>query len=220
MSMVYGWVKTSLVDYPDHVATVLFTAGCNMDCPYCSNHALIPAGNNRRIPDAEVIDYLSTRLDKYDGVVVTGGEPTLYAGLIPLLQSIKALGLRIKLDTNGTDYITVLYLIEAGLIDYIAMDIKGGGVPITEDQRLLTDLLKCDIIDYEFRSTVYPPYFDKDIYLKDIIWRIAGANHYVLQQYVPVEGRCDIKPFTDDDIRDLAELFKSMVNKISIRGLK
>lgn len=217
--MVYGWIKTSLIDYPDNIAPVLFTAGCTLTCPYCHNHKLITETDIDRIPNDQIIEYLTKHLRKYDGVVITGGEPTLYPGLKPLIMAIKALGLKVKLDTNGTNFSIVQALNELHLLDYVALDIKGGpyiDIPSIKD---LTEYLKCGTLDYEFRSTVYPDYFTKDL-LPKVLDLVKGAKLYVLQQYVPVTGKCELPQFTESELMQLKLYFTPHVTKCTTRGIK
>ena len=118
-----GLVKNSFVDYPQQIAAVIFTNGCNMNCWYCHNQDLI-TGTRARIPEDFVLSYLKERKNKIDGVVITGGEPTLQIDLLPFIKKIKDMGYLVKLDTNGSNPNILEELISLKLIDYIAMDIK------------------------------------------------------------------------------------------------
>ena len=217
--MVYGWIKTSLIDYPDNISVVLFTAGCNLQCKYCHNHKLITETDIDRIPNTQVIEYLTKHIRKYDGVVITGGEPTLYPHLTTLITAIKALGLKVKLDTNGTNPDIVMHLHELHLLDYVALDIKGGPYVNDPNIKRLTDYLKCGTLDYEFRSTVYPEYFTADT-LPAILDLVKGANRYILQQYQPVAGKCELPPFTERELMQLKEYFTPHVTNCTTRGIK
>lgn len=122
-----GLVKQSFVDWDGVLSAVVFTKGCNFRCSYCHNPALVVPALMRERPDvaeSEVFDYLARRRGWLDGVVVTGGEPTLHAGLPAFLERVKALGYRVKLDTNGTNPEMLRQLIASGAVDFVAMDIK------------------------------------------------------------------------------------------------
>lgn len=166
-----GFVKQSLIDWEGVLAAVVFTKGCNLRCGYCHNPSLvIPDALERTvdIPEEEVLDYLSRRRGWIEGVVVTGGEPTLQAGLADFLRRVRGLGYWIKLDTNGTDPDTVGRLLAEGLVDYVAMDIKHlpeyaayrRVTPLSEammDNILRTvALLRSSGVACQFRTTVLP----------------------------------------------------------------
>ncbi|MFP4472621.1 MAG: anaerobic ribonucleoside-triphosphate reductase activating protein [Candidatus Omnitrophota bacterium] len=159
-----GLQKISLIDYPGNVAAVVFTQGCNFRCPYCHNVNLVsPACFADPISEYDVLDFLSTRVEKLKGVVVTGGEPTLQPDLPEFLQKIRTLGFLVKLDTNGSRPAVLRWLIDEGLVDFIAMDIKAplerydevAGVRVKTDYiRQSIDLIKGSGISYQFRTTV------------------------------------------------------------------
>ena len=177
---IYGFDKTSLLNYPGHVAATVFTGGCNMRCPYCHNSELVldpPA--DMKIPEEEVLAHLKKRSNVLSGLCITGGEPTLQPDLRDFIIKVRALGYKIKLDTNGLKPDTLKGLLDEGLLDYVAMDIKAGrenygrttGIAsepneavetaghsadsgyidrISESVRILTG----SDIDYDFRTTV------------------------------------------------------------------
>lgn len=122
---IHGLNKTTLLDYPEHVAATIFTGGCNFRCPFCHNKDLVlnPAGQPV-IEEKEVLDFLRKRKGIITGVCVTGGEPTLQADLKEFLAKIKGIGLKVKLDTNGYKPEVLRDVVESGLVDYVAMDIK------------------------------------------------------------------------------------------------
>ncbi|MBP5160177.1 MAG: anaerobic ribonucleoside-triphosphate reductase activating protein [Lachnospiraceae bacterium] len=161
----HGLNKLTLLDYPGHMAATLFAGGCNMRCPFCQNSSLVlDPGSQPRIDTGEILRFLGTRKGILEGVCVTGGEPTLQRDLPEFIAKIKAMSFLVKLDTNGTNPAMVKALIQDGLIDYIAMDIKASranypklcGVagfdvsPVIET----TDIIRSSPIDYEFRTTV------------------------------------------------------------------
>ena len=124
-----GFQKTDLINYPGYVASTVFTRGCNFRCPYCHNPEFVIQGSDQTYfgetyPEDEVLSYLERRKGFLDGLVISGGEPTLHSDLVPFMQKVKALGLKIKLDTNGSRPAVLSGLIKEGLLDYVAMDIK------------------------------------------------------------------------------------------------
>ena len=118
-----GLQKTTLIDYPEKIAAIVFTRGCNFRCPYCHNPELVN-GTSENLDEQAVLDFLETRRGKLDGVVVTGGEPTLQKDLPDFLQKLKSMDFSVKLDTNGSQFEMLEQVIKDRLVDYIAMDIK------------------------------------------------------------------------------------------------
>ena len=123
--LIHGFQKMTLLDYPEKVACTIFTAACNLRCPFCHNAGLVTKIENaERIDEAEVLAYLQKRKGILDGVCITGGEPTLQKDLADFIRKIRALGYAVKLDTNGTNPAVLQSLLDEGLLDYVAMDIK------------------------------------------------------------------------------------------------
>ena len=123
--LIGGLKKTSLLDYPDKISAIVFTQGCNFRCGYCHNPNLLKPNQQEDIYSVDVFfDFLKKRVGKLDGVVITGGEPTLQKDLIPFVEHIKSLGFLVKLDTNGSNPQVLEELLNNKLIDYVAMDIK------------------------------------------------------------------------------------------------
>ena len=127
-----GFVKNSFVDYPGKIACTIFTVGCNMRCWYCHNSHLFNKQKNL-ISEEEIFEFLQTHKDFLDGVVISGGEPTLQPDLIDFIKKIKFFGNDVKLDTNGTNFDVLDHLIKEKLVDYVAMDIKA---PIEDYEKI------------------------------------------------------------------------------------
>jgi len=195
-----GWQKTSLIEYPGRVCTVLFSGGCNFRCPYCYNRELV--FGYRKLPDIEseeVVNFLKCNLNLYQAVMVTGGEPTLNQELTAFLREVKELKLFCGLESNGSNPDLLKSLLDQELIDFAAMDIKA---PLSIEKysrasgvrssRLLArversiELIMSSSVKYEFRTTVAPGIISGDDLL-EIGRSIKGAKRYVLQQYVPGE---------------------------------
>jgi pyruvate formate lyase activating enzyme len=188
-----GLQKHSLIDYPGKISCVLFLAGCNFACPYCHNPQLTGAPRRRpeTIPAEDVFDFLAQRRGWLEGVVVSGGEPTLHADLPDLCRGIKDLGYPIKLDTNGSRPQMLRTLLAAGLVDYLAMDIKTephryaeGLAPFCDKTDLLASLqiIMDSGVAYEFRTTCVRPLVTPDT-IRHIARLISGSRQYALQPF-------------------------------------
>ena len=229
---IRGWVRTSLIDYPVKIAAVLFTSGCNFRCPYCQNSELVlhPEGLPE-IDPAEIFKLLTRRRGLIDGVVITGGEPTLQNGLDDFLRKVKELGLAAKLDTNGYHPQILRDLLEQRLLDYVAMDIKAplakyplaAGVPV-DVQRIEESVrqILASGIDHEFRTTVVPGIVaPKDV--EEMARLIAGAGKYVLQQFRPqgtlVPRFREMAPYPAQMLLEMAQAAERWIGEVEVRGL-
>jgi len=192
---ISGIQKTSLIDYPDYIATVLFTQGCNMDCPYCHNPELIPLENENEYMNPEYFwEYLEKRKGLIDGIAITGGEPLIQDSIYDFIKEIKGYDLLVKLDTNGTNFNLLKKIVAENLIDYVAMDIKGPldeyekycGTKLSEylieNIKKSKNLILNSDLDYEFRTTVVPGLHSKET-IKKIADSIQGVKNYYLQNF-------------------------------------
>ena len=192
--MIFGGLeKNSLIDYPGKVSCVLFCSGCNFSCPYCHNPDLVKLeGTGGLGPDAKEIDaFLKRRKGLLDGVVLSGGEPTIQKDIISLCKKIRKMGYSVKLDTNGSRPQILKRLVGEGLVDYIAMDIKtdpGHYSPLIKDNlnprhifSSISTIMESDLA-YEFRTTCVKPFVDPNI-IEKISKIIKGAMLYVLQRF-------------------------------------
>lgn len=186
-----GLQKMTLLDYPGRVACTVFLPGCNFRCPFCHNTPLV-LGGGEDIPEEEFFRFLEKRRGLLDGVAVTGGEPLLQPELEGFLRRIRALGFLVKLDTNGAFPARLQALLEAGLVDYVAMDIKNrpekyeatAGVPVRlDDIRQSVAFLIAGSTDYEFRTTVVDELHEPEDFAAIGAW-LAGAKRYFLQEFV------------------------------------
>ncbi len=193
-----GLEKLSLVDFDDKITCTLFSAGCNMRCPFCHNGPLVVhADRARKIPWTEIRSYLEKRKGMLDAVTISGGEPLLYPDVAARIREIKDLGFLIKLDTNGSFPDRLEALVALGLVDYVAMDIKNskgkypmtvgvGDFDVSKVEASVSFLLK-GTVDYEFRTTVMEEFHDADDF-KDIADWVKGAKRYFIQEYKDREG--------------------------------
>lgn len=229
---IVGFNKTSLLDWDGHVVAVIYLPECNLRCHYCHNKDLIldPA-SFEEIPFSEIKEFVSNNLEFLDAVVITGGEPTIHHDLPELVRNIKDLGIKVKLDTNGTNADMLRDLIDCGLLDYVAMDIKAPlndkyedvcGVPVDLEQiKRSIDVLESSDVEHEYRVTVVPILLTpQDI--EAIAAYIGGTKKLALQQFHP-RNTLDpnfavIKPYDRGSILAMAENAKLYVKRVVIRG--
>lgn len=203
---ICGIEKFSMVDWDTKIVCTLFASGCNFRCPFCHN-ASLALSNQAPLDEKEIFDYLEKRKGLLDGVCVSGGEPTLSHDLEEFIGKIKALGYKVKLDTNGTNPTMVQNLINKGLVDYIAMDVKNspekyatttGLASISLDNILESvRIIKSSGIAHEFRTTIIKEFHTEND-LKRIADIVDGCDGYFLQQYVDRDS-CISHGFTPID---------------------
>ncbi len=190
-----GLEKFTLIDYPGKIACVVYTIGCNFRCPYCHNPELVDETTQTHITEKELFDFLAERTKMLDGVVITGGEPTMHEDLLAVMQKIKDLGYLVKLDTNGTNPVMLHQAVEGGLVDYVAMDIKSPlrnysatvARPVDVDAiRSSIDFLLLSPVEYEFRTTVIKGMQTPED-IEEIGKEIQGAQKYFLQKFIPTK---------------------------------
>ena len=192
--MIFGGLqKQSLIDFPGKISCVLFTSGCNFTCPYCHNPDLARGQihPSRILTEESIYDFLEKRKDFLDGVVISGGEPTLHRDLSTICHTIKKMGYPVKLDTNGSRPEILEQLIQNQDVDYIAMDIKSDPaaypreISSNEHTAAILEsiaLIMAAGISYEFRTTCIKPFLDRPI-VEKIAHAIQGAQCYALQQF-------------------------------------
>lgn len=230
---IKGFIETSLVDWDGKIVSVVFLPGCNFRCPYCQNMGLVTHPEKfKTVPEERVFEYLKSHRSFMDGVCITGGEPTIHKnkGLTEFIKNIKKRGFLVKLDTNGSDPEYVHELVEAKLIDYVAMDIKApldsynkaANVKVNTDAVNKTiGILLHGEIDHEFRTTVVPT-ITGITEIEGIAKLISGAKKYVLQQFEP--EHCEdielkkLKPFDPETINKMIAVAKKYVSNVIYRG--
>lgn len=224
--------KTSLVDFPGTVASAVFVAGCNFRCGFCHNPDLVLGSPSSVDLSVEgVISELEARKGFIDGVCVSGGEPTVFSDLPEFLAKIKSLGLKVKLDTNGSNPDMLEDIIGKGLVDYVAMDIKSSlwSYPSVVNAQVDTNKILKSIslllrsgIDYEFRTTVVPRLFGMEE-LKSICKEISGSKRYVLQQFSNSNEMISkefgsVKPFARGQLEEFRVFAEKFVQECYVRG--
>ncbi len=215
------------------IATTVYLQGCNLRCPFCHNPDLVSV--NAEVEEApwEVLEeYLSENNDFLDGVVVTGGEATLNEDLPEMIRRIRSLGLKVKLDTNGTNPGMLEDLLRAGLLDCVAMDVKGpldqqysqvcGTEVDLEAIKRSIELIMTSGVDYEFRTTVVPHYLNPGD-VERIAAYIGGAKKYALQRFKndrTLDKRLgQIQPYSEGEMLGMAETARKYVRKVIVRGV-
>lgn len=226
--LIHGLQKMTLLDFPGRVACTVFLGGCDLRCPYCHNAELIDGSAPAVMDDGELLAFLKKRVGLLDGVAVTGGEPLL-RDIAPLLREVRALGYAVKLDTNGTHPARLRALLDEGLVDYVAMDVKNSperyaetvGVagldlaPIRESAALLME----GRVDYEFRTTVCRELHDDDA-IRGVGEFLAGARRLFLQPFAD-RDTVAFAGFSAPDMPTLerwAEILRGFVGEVGIRG--
>lgn len=226
-----GLLRTSLIDFPKKISAVVFTQGCSFRCPFCHNPSLVLSEQfGPSLSAEEVLLFLSKRKKQLDGVVISGGEPTLQEGLDPFIQEIKKLGLAVKLDTSGANPDVLEHLLKQDLLDYVAMDIKAPldkyeiatGSKKTDPAKILKSirLLLNSSIDYEFRSTLLPLLHSKEDILS-MAKLISGARLYVLQSFLPKitlnKDYEKAKRYTQEELEEFSKMVLPYVKECKVR---
>ncbi len=235
---IYGFQKTTLLDYPGHVAATVFTGGCNFRCPFCHNAGLVLRPHElEHIDETEVLAHLQKRKGILQGICITGGEPTLQPDLEDFIRRVKELGYLVKVDTNGYRPRVLKRLLEAGLLDYVAMDIKAckeyygraagvAGLDITRIEESVS-LLKNSGIPYEFRTTVVKGIHTIEEFQTIGEW-LSGCQAYYLQAFRENEDLLGLQTtsvelfqtFSKKEMKQMAELARKYIDKVALRGVE
>ena len=229
---ICGLNKTTLLDYPGHVAATVFLGGCNFRCPFCQNGDLVlkPEGQPA-VEKEEVMAFLRKRKGVLTGVCITGGEPTIERGLAELIEEVKNIGYLVKLDTNGYCPEVIRKLTEKGLVEYISMYIKNDlkkygetvGIQGIDAGRIM-DSIRWIIngkMDYEFRTTVVKELHGRED-MSAIGKAIKGAKAYFLQGYQESGGVIapGFHAYGKEEMEELAEWVKPFVPNVQLRGVE
>ena len=222
-----GFQKTSFLDYPEKISCIIFTTGCNFRCGYCHNPELFKSEPVLTVP--AFFDFLKNRKGKLDGVVITGGEPTLQNGLLDFIKEIKDLKFLVKLDTNGTNPKILEELLNLNLLDYVAMDIKA---PLDKYKKITNvdfdiqkikdsiNLIKSSKIDYEFRTTVIKSQLSFEDF-KNIGLLLKGTRKYYLQKFLASklldESLKNEETYSDGEFKIISEILNKYVDIVQVR---
>ncbi len=228
---VKGLQKVSLVDYPGKVSTTVFTSGCNFRCGYCHNPGLVLCNDQAAgFEGKELLSFLESRRKWIDGVCISGGEPTLHSSLPEFAAAVKALGLLVKLDTNGTNPEMIEQMVERRVVDYIAMDLKApleryeevcsARVDVGAVRRSISLLLQ-GAVGYEFRTTLLPR-LHSEADIEKMGLPVRGARLYALQQFRPAPELVDPsfkteKAFSREEMQRFKKILENFVERVEIR---
>ena len=228
---IQGLQKLTLLDFPGKVACTVFTAGCNLRCPFCHNASLVvDIPKEVAITEEEFFAFLEKRRGVMDGVCVSGGEPLLQPGIEEFIKKIKEMGYAVKLDTNGTFPEKLQTLVEKGLVDYVAMDIKNSreAYSITSGVEPLdivpveksVSYLKEGHVPYEFRTTVVRNFHTEEEFERIGAW-LLGASKYYLQNFVDsgdlINGK--IRGYEEEEMKEFLKVVQKYVPNACLRGI-
>ncbi|MBM3234167.1 anaerobic ribonucleoside-triphosphate reductase activating protein [Candidatus Pacearchaeota archaeon] len=229
---IKGFAPSSLVDWDGKIAAAIFLPYCNFKCKFCSNKELVLSPEKlKTIPFSEIKEKLEKNREFIDGVVISGGEPTINPEIVKLCTEIKNLGFKVKLDTNGSSPEMISELIEKKLVDYVAMDIKTSfknygkitGFSDTEKIKKSIEIIK-KFPEYEFRMTLFPEIKKEDlIEISEYLKKQEANKSFFLQQFrnwsCIDENAEKIKPYSKDEIESFLELIKPYFDKSGIRNI-
>lgn len=228
---INGFQKLTLLDFPGKTACTVFTPGCNFRCPFCHNASLVThIDNSYDMSEEDILLYLEKRKNLLDGVAITGGEPLLQNGIEDFISRVKAMGYAVKLDTNGSFPEKLIQIVEKGLADYVAMDIKNSeakygetvgieNFDITPVEKSVEFLLQ-NKVPYEFRTTVVDKFHTVDDIQEIVCW-IKGANKYFLQNFVDsgdlIEDGLTAVPL--EKLKEMREKASKIIENVELRGV-
>lgn len=228
---ISGIQKLTLLDFPGKLACTVFTSGCNFRCPFCHNASLVLPGMSDHIDEQEVFSFLKKREGILEGVCITGGEPCLQPDLETFIRKVRDIGFSVKLDTNGSFPEKLSSLLEKGLLDYVAMDIKTSKERYSEvcgvqNEKLLenvqksVEILKSSSVPHEFRTTTARELQTKEDFEKIGRW-LSGEKRYFIQQY-EASGELvgdEMTPYEKEELTEFAKVMKNFVENVEIRGI-
>lgn len=229
---IQGLQKLTLLDYPGKVACTIFFAGCNFRCPFCHNASLVThIDPEENIPREEMLAFLRKRAGILDGVCITGGEPLLAPDLEAFIREIKALGYEVKLDTNGSNAEKLKHLVKAGIIDYVAMDIKNSpekyGMTIGIEGYEMSNVMQSAAflmeghVPYEFRTTVVREFHKREDFEAIGQW-LEGADRYYLQSFVDSGDLIQpgLRGYTKEIMEQALEIVRQYIPAADLRGME
>ncbi len=232
--LISGVQKFTMLDFPEHTSAIVFTPGCNMRCGYCHNREFVLPEEIKKIScsfiDEKIIfNFLKKRKGLLDGLVISGGEPTLQKDLKSFIEKVRELGFKIKLDTNGANFEVLKDLVESGLLDYVAMDVKTslskynelvGSLINIKDVESSIKFLKESRVPYEFRTTLVKEVHSTEI-IEDMKKLLSGSDKYFLQSFrsgnTLEEKFSSYNAFSKGKMIELKNEFSKCIKKVDIR---
>lgn len=233
IDFIKGWVKTTFIDFPGKIATVIYTEGCNLRCPICHNPELIMFPDRYESIDiTEIFAYIEERKALIDGIVLSGGEPLFHPETLDLLAALRPLPVAIKLDTNGYFPERLEQIVQNKSVDMIAMDVKGSpslyplvtGIEKFDIRKIESSLeiLRKGSVPFEIRTTVIPQVIDEQV-IADIAAWISPVDQYVLQQFRPVmtldPQYRNLEPLSENRLNAMAEIAREVISNVTVRGI-
>jgi pyruvate formate lyase activating enzyme len=220
-----GLQKTSLIDFPGKISSILFTPGCNLRCPYCQNWRIVINPQGPFLSEDEALKILESRKKYIDAVVITGGEPLIHNDALIFIKKLKDKGFSVKLDTNG--FFPELLEQCLGYVDYVAVDVKTSlekyhllGAKDVSNLLKTIGLLRDHSVDYEFRITTVPGIVEEEDIAK-IGELVRGARRFAFQQFIPEDALDEkfrrIHPYSPEVIKRFSEIMKKYVNEVILR---
>jgi len=226
-----GFQKTSMLDYPDKLSAIIWTIGCNFRCPFCYNKQLV-FNEVEIIREDDILKFLEKRKGKLEALSISGGEPLINDDIFYFIEKVKKLGYLIKIDTNGTFPTKLENLIDRKIVDYVSMDIKapklkyyqlcGVDVDISKIEESI-EIIKNDVADYEFKTTIVPGMLKKDDIIEIAKW-LKGSKRYYLQQFKSdspmILSELDgIKPYSKEYLIETLNEIKPFFKNCNLRGI-
>lgn len=227
--MKVGYIlPQSLIDYPGKVSAIFFTVGCNFKCPYCYNPNLA-SGEIDSLSEEEIENFLKEREDFLDAILLSGGEPTLQKDVLDFAKKVKSRGFLFGIETNGTNPAVLKKLIDQGLVDFMAMDVKAGldnyekvsGVEADKEKiEESIELIKNSGLDHEFRTTVVSSFIDEETIRK--IGKLIKGSRIVLQQFVNDKDMFDdsfkeVEPYKTKKLKEFKEILEDYASEVEVR---
>ena len=225
---IQGFQKLTLLDFPGKVACTVFTGGCNLKCPFCHNAGLVVSPNEYPSAESDVLEYLPTRTNILDGVCLTGGEPLLQKDILDFIKKIKALGYKVKLDTNGASPNKLKEVLDSGLVDYVAMDVKaskenysracGCNVDVAKIEESIK-IIRSSHVDHEFRTTAVKGIHSIDEFESIAHW-LGSESKYFIQKFVDSGNLLgtDCSAFSYDEMDQIIQTVKKIIPEATLRG--
>ena len=228
---IQGLQKLTLLDYPEHTACTVFTAGCNFRCPFCHNASLVVnIPKEAEISKEKLFAFLQKRIGILDGVCISGGEPLLQPDIEVFIKKIKEMGFAVKLDTNGSFPDQLIHLVESGLVDYVAMDIKNSpetyaftsGTEALDIEAIKKSVsyLKEGHVPFEFRTTVVKRYHSKESFEEIGEW-LSGTEKYFLQNFVDsgdLIGK-NTRGCSEEEMKEFLQVVQQYIPNAQLRGI-
>lgn len=227
---IFGFTKTTLLDYPGHVACTIFTGGCNFRCPFCHNYDLVIHPDiYPKVEEADIFSHLEKRKNVLSGICISGGEPTLWPDILEFLAKLKATGKPVKLDTNGYRPDVLENAIKESLVDYVAMDIKAGRanydkacgahIDISKIEKSV-EILTGSGIPYEFRTTCVKGIHTEEDFIDIARWLPSDAAYY-LQSFKENDTVPDksISSFSKEELTSFVNILIPSITNVTIRGV-